>query len=335
LTREITLNSYCKCLINFVQFSRLYTSENLDSRYLFESMARATAIIAPPNYQGYDLIIPVAAEDNRALYAGVQFKNWSPDAHSAVWKAFDSMLEIDAKMELKGMTNVLGILVQLCGKEDADISAIADGAVKEPACELRGDGVTYTLVKWSPCTRVRVYTAKETAETVRTAKTTNADGTGRKKPRTSVPNPAPLFVYVVGLAAFKSLASDKPTREIFMSSLNLRASPSQTGLQMRINSRRYLDEQTLYGDKIETAISAAIPYSHGQEKRRLLEPFHKARDLTDAEKDKFKSFQRNLKVKAKAKGEKAKAKVEKARANVEKPKAKVGKLKAKVEKPKK
>ncbi len=117
----------------------------------------------------------------------------------------------------------------------------------------------------------------------------------RKKPRTSVPDPTPLFVHVIGLAAFKSLASDDSTRDIFKSVLNLRTSPSKTGQQMRINLERYINT-TLYGDEFSKAIPASIPYSHGQKKQQYPVAFHEARELTDDEKREFMDFHRNMRT---------------------------------------
>jgi hypothetical protein len=209
------------------------------------------------------------------------------------------MLTMDKTMEANGMTNVLGILVQLCGKEDASISDPQRKKDNFVPRKLPYSDAEYSLVKMSPCTRVRVYTVNEASatKTQPPGKKKRIEDFGKLHLTEPEPKPVtlPLFVHVIGLAAFKTLVSNESPREILMSALNLRASPSQTGQQMRINERRYL-KKTLYGIQFEKAIPASIPYSHGEKKQQYPVAFHEARELTDDEKREFMDFQRKLRT---------------------------------------
>jgi cell division septation protein DedD len=294
-----TFHEHCKYLVNFVQFTPLYTKKKLEYSYLLKSMARATAVIPPPYFAGYDLIIPAAGEGDCVFYIGVQFKNWSSNSASAAAEAFNSMLSSDQEMEKNGMKNVLGILVHLCGKEDEDIGRMTrKQAVERASRDVTSGGVVSSVVKMSPCARVRVYTVKEVDLTHKNSpfrKRPKPKPESKPKPKPesesesepesepepepeSEPEPAPktfpLFVLVIGLKGFKSLVRKPDTRELFMNMLNLRLSPSQTGSYVKVNPTVYPPSTTLYGDQLSEAICSAAPHTYDEDMKRRLRIFH-------------------------------------------------------------
>jgi hypothetical protein len=234
------------------------------SRPLLECLLRATAVIIPAYFPGYDALIPVSVSGDRSQvqYVGIQFKNWAEDQRTTAQRQFDKMFRIQREIG-SDARNVLSILVQLSGKEDEQIRTAKTGADGVIGSQLEGEHVTYTLIATSPCKRVLVYAT--------------AFPKGHKissNLNLKIPSLEPLFVYTIGMEAFQSMTEYPSARKILFDALDFYSSPSNIGRHVRLNQDVYLLDQTLYQDRLQAAIRSSTYFHYGRRKQQTSKPFH-------------------------------------------------------------
>jgi hypothetical protein len=122
---------------------------------------------------------------------------------------------------------------------------------------------------------------------------------------------------VIGLEAFNSLAGENLTRETFLDALNVRASPSETGRHVRLNTKVYDVNKRLYANRLSEAIAASIPQSYGEKRNENQQPFHKAREHGAAEEVEFIAMQMRIEEEKREEEEQRLLRAEAARAAAE------------------